>query len=321
MLTRRTFLALSGTAAGAAILAPTAGLAATDVAILGGDAFGTYWRLSVPAGTGVETAPLAAIVAEVDRAFSPYRADSALSAFNRADTTDWLPAAPDVISVLAQGLAISVTSAGAFDPTVGPLVNRYGFGPIHAESWGGADRLEVDSDAIRKADSGLSLDLCGIAKGHALDRMATELTRQGVADFLLDLGGEVCARGRHPAGRDWRVAIERLTGDLPLAVSLDGRAIATSGIAAQSYGSGAGVVSHIIDPRRGTPVGSDTVTASVLADDATTADGWATALMAMPHEQALDVAEKAGIDALLFVHDGETLRPLTAGRFTDHLVG
>lgn len=317
MLTRRNFLALSGAAA----LSPTSGWAAAGVEVIGGVAFGTYWRLTVPSGTEPVRAALEAIVDDVDLEFSPYRPDSALSAFNRATTTDWLPATPQFRAVLGQGLDIARKTNGAFDPTLGPVVARYGFGPIHAGAWGQFEALGINEVAVRKADSRLSADLCGIAKGHALDRMASELEAQGVSNFLLDLGGELCARGYHPEGRDWQVAVEGSHETLGLGLSLRNRAIASSGISAQRYGYDGHMVSHIIDPATGRPVSGRTATVSVLAGTAATADGWATALMAMEHERAVETARAAGLDAALFLHDGHRVRPVLTGSFADHVLG
>lgn len=317
MFTRRTFLALSGAAA----LLPGPGYASNEISILGGDAFGTYWRLALPMDTEVDVSGLRAIISQVDAGFSPFRPDSELSRFNRTDTSDWVPVSAGMTKVLGKGLEIAAASGGAFDPTIGPLVNRFGFGPIHAGAWGAFEQIDIAAGAVRKADARLSLDLCGIAKGHALDRMATALDTQGISDFLLDLGGELRAGGHHPDGREWQVAVESLAGQFPLVVRLDRKAIATSGLSAQSYGRNGKMVSHIIDPHTGSPVGGEMVTVSVLADDATIADGWATALMAMPPEAAFETAEAIGLDALLFMRDGTVLRPVMTGRFAESVLG
>ncbi|WP_029042420.1 FAD:protein FMN transferase [Cucumibacter marinus] len=317
MFTRRTFLALSGAAA----LSPSPGHASNAISVLGGNAFGTYWRLALPMGTEIDVSGLRAIISQVDAGFSPFRSDSELSSFNRADTSDWVPVSADLTTVLGKGLEIAAASGGAFDPTIGPLVHRFGFGPIRAGAWGAFEQIDIAAGTVRKADARLSLDLCGIAKGHAVDRMVADLEKQGISDFLLDLGGELRASGRHPDGRDWQVAVESLAGQFPLVVRLDRKAIATSGISAQSYGRNGNMVSHIVDPHTGSPAGGKMVTVSVLADDATIADGWATALMAMPPEAAFETAEAIGLDALLFMRDGTVLRPVMTGRFAESVLG
>lgn len=318
MLTRRHFLALTG----ASVLMPGIGFTATGTETLGGPAFGTYWRLTAPdaAARAVSRPQITAIVEAVDKVFSPYRDDSELTAVNRADTRDWLPVSPALNTVLGQALHIAQRSAGAFDPTIGPVVSRYGFGPIEADAWGAYAQIGAGADRVRKDDPGLSLDLCGVAKGYALAAMAENLERQGVTDFVLDLGGELMARGVHPSGRNWQAGVEGLDGQVTLGVRLDERAIATSGIAAQSYGLPGQEISHIINPLTHRPVNGATFSVSVLDHDAALADGWATALMAMPFEKAIETARSFDIDALVLVRDGNGLRPLTSGNFADFLL-
>lgn len=318
MLTRRQFLALSGAVA----LVPQVGFAAPGTVTVGGPAFGSYWRLTVADGSEGPTARalIEGVIEHINRVFSPYRADSEVSTFNRVDTRDWLSASGDFRLVLGHALEIARQSSGAFDPTIGPLVSRFGFGPIEAPVWGAFDQIEVGPDGARKDDAGLSLDLCGIAKGHALSAMIVGLENRGLSDFLLDLGGEVAARGSHPAGRSWQVAVEEQVGRLALGVRLEGRAIATSGVGAQRYGRPGSEVSHIIDPLMQSPVSGATVSVSVLDEDAARADGWATGLMAMPFERAVETAWAHDLDALLLVRDGEIAQPIMTGNFADHLL-
>lgn len=317
MLTRRHFLSL----ASASALVPTIGWASPVVDVLGGSAFGSYWRLSVPNGSYVSQAEMAAIIEATDRTFSPFRLDSELSTFNRIDTADWLPCTQALSGVLETAISIGTRTGGAYDPTIGPLVHRYGFGPIEAPVWGHYEQIRTRAGAIGKDDGGLSIDLCGIVKGYALDEMASALMAGGVSDFMLDLGGEICAQGRHPAGRSWQVAVESLDGRYPVIVAPNGRAIATSGVTAQSYGIGGQMVSHIINPHSESATLGEIVTASVLSNSAMLADGWATAIVAMPLDQALQLANDHGLDALMFMRDGDVLRPVMTGEFSDYVVG
>src|SRR5690606_6396009 len=125
---------------------------------------------------------LEAIIASVDGAMSPFRADSDLSRFNRAATTDWQPLSAATCTVVEEGLRVAALTGNAFNPTVGPLVGRYGFGPITHGLAGLPEEIVVRDGAARKARPGLSLDLCGIAKGHALDRMVVACRKQGMSD-------------------------------------------------------------------------------------------------------------------------------------------
>jgi len=318
MLTRRRFLLTSG----AALLVARTASASTGTTNIGGNAFGSYWQLSVTPEGAVKAARagLGAIIDAVDQGFSPYRADSVLSMFNRNANTDWQAIRPDVHQVLQAGLNLATTSMGAFDPTVGPAVARFGFGPITG-AMGHFNEITLTPEAVRKARPGLSIDLCGIAKGYALDLMAARLADAGIEDFLLDLGGELVSCGTHPSGRPWQVAIDAPGGGLTEAFALSGQAVATSGTTIQAYHIGQKTFGHIIDPLTGKPSASGVVSVSVLAQTGMAADGWATALMAMPEQKALATARQQGLDALFLVARDNGFEPVALGNFAQHLLG
>src|SRR5690606_6238323 len=152
--------------------------------------------------------------------------------------------------ILAQSLAIAAASGGAFDPTVGPLVRRFGFGPIEGNADISCRDLRLEGRAAVKRGPGLSLDLCGIARGHALARRAAALDAGGLPSYRLDLGGEVLARGHHPRGRPWQVAVEprREPSRRNVVLRLADQAVATSGNGVQSFRVGNRRLGHIIDP-------------------------------------------------------------------------
>lgn len=298
-LTRRHFLALSA----AATALPHAARASATQA-LGGAAFGSTWRALVPLGSdeaALRTA-VAAIVAEIDDALSPYRASSALSRVNRGEAVP-LPVSAQQSARAA--LTLAAETNGAFDPTVGPLVARYGFGPIDGPTGDWRD-LDLNGRTLSRDPDGPTLDLCGIAKGHALDRMAQAWQARGVTDFVLELGGEVAARGQHPQGRDWQVGIEDGMGGLAGLATLSGRSIATSGQYAQSYRVRGTAYGHIIDPATGAPATGGLAAVSVIHDSAMLADGWATALFAMGPDRALHQAEAHGLATAITSQDGTT---------------
>lgn len=302
--------------AGAAVLCPAAARAG-GVETLSGSAFGTGWRVVAPggAGLGVLGPAIAALFAEVDRQMSPWRRDSAISRVN-AGGAGAHPVPPETGEVVRGALALAGASGGRFDPTVGPLVARWGFGPIAegaAPDWRG---LSVAGGRVVKARDGLTLDPCGIAKGWALDRAAELIRAAGLRDFLFDLGGEVLAAGRHPDGRAWRVAVESPVPGAPSPAILalpGGSAVATSGTRAQSYAAGGRLYGHVIDPGTGEPVAGRLRAVTVLAASGMLADGWATALFAAGEPHGPELARAAGCDAL-FLIDGETgLRAVRTG--------
>lgn len=295
-LTRRRLMML---AAGAA-LAGTLPASASDTVRMSGRAFGTSWHVRLRGDGGSEALGrvLAAELERVDRAMSPFRADSAITRFN-ACPAGWHQLDPDLSTVTAAALRIAAASGGAFDPSVGPDVGRYGFGPIRGERAGSYDDLAVKGEAIWKADSRLTLDLCGIAKGFALDQMASRIEAAGFRDFVAELGGEVLARGADAGSAPWRVGIsDPVGGGVHAIVDTLGLALATSGDAVNAYSVGGRRYSHIIDPRTDEPVRNSVASVSVLADTAMSADALATALMVMGPEAGMAYASARGIPAL-----------------------
>ncbi|CAN0575307.1 unnamed protein product, partial [Laminaria digitata] len=205
MALNRRDLILGLAACGAGLAFP----ARAKARILAGPAFGTSWRIvlgQVADATPVEAA-VAAIVAEVDAAMSPYKASSDISRFNTSKTTDWQQMPANLCAVAFEALNVAALTGGAFDPTVGPIVGRLGFGPIKGEV-GSHEGISIADAAIQKDQPRLTLDLCGIAKGYGLDRIVSALESLGVRNALIELGGEVMARGHHGDGRAWQVAIE-----------------------------------------------------------------------------------------------------------------
>lgn len=311
--------------------------------VLEGPAFGSSWRLvcgpDLPGTLRSDIARrIAALIEGIDAEMSPYRAGSALSRFNAGPAAQWLDLPPALCTVAAAALTMARQSEGAFDPTVGPAVRAFGFGPIRGVP-GSPSLIDVRDGAARKGAPGLTLDLCGIAKGYALDRVCADLVARGLTDFLLEIGGEVRAVGRHPSGRAWRVAIEDPFEMTPASAMAPDRvaaglarrpgvaavvtpgalALATSGhrVNGVSVGfgglgghgpSGAITLGHVIDPGTARPAARFAGSVSVLAPTGMAADAWATALFALgPNGVAL--ARRHRI-AALFILD----RPGAAGR-------
>lgn len=297
--------------ASAALLGSSLPAWSAGVQTLHGRAFGSSWTFVTagPIDAPAVRAGLEEIVASVDHAMSPFLPESELSRFNRAATTDWQPLSSASCAVIGEGLRIAALTENAFNPTIGPLVGRYGFGPIREGLSGTPDEISVHPDAARKARPELSLDLCGIAKGHALDRMTASCVGLGLTDFLIELGGEVFATGRHPSGRSWQVGIERPSpeGGFQRAVALDGISLATSGNAVNTYAWRGRDYGHIIDPIKAKPADTALASVTVAAPAAMTADGLATALFAMGPDRGPAFAGHAGIEALFIMADGREI--------------
>jgi thiamine biosynthesis lipoprotein len=203
-----------------------------------------------------------------------------------------------LLEVTRHALGVAEATGGAFDPTMGPLVHRYGFGPITGER-AGPETIEAGLIGIAKTQAGATLDLCGIAKGYALDRLVADMEALGATDLLLELGGEVRALGAHPSGRPWQVAVEDPLSPVLAArhvVRPGGLALATSGLTANGV-VGPVTVSHVIDPRTARPAQAYAASVSVLAETGMQADALATALLAMG-EDGPAFATRAGLAAL-----------------------
>ncbi|WP_306132591.1 FAD:protein FMN transferase [Roseivivax marinus] len=317
LASRRDFLGLLG----AALACPSLVRAAASETLTG-EAFGTTWRIVGPAGTDLAALRPAidTLFAGIDAEMSPWRADSTISRFNSGTLTELTGA--QLFHVAQAALSLAGDSEGHFDPTVGPLVARWGFGPIQrggSPDWRG---LDVSAGRVGKRRRDLTLDLCGIAKGRALDR-ATALARdRGLDCLLVDLGGELRALGAHPSGRDWQVAVEHPHPgiDAPAILNLSaGMSVATSGLGAQGFALGPRVWGHIIDPGTASPVQGRLRSVSVLRDDAMTADGWATALFAAGDVDGPALARARDIPALFLFEDDRALRHVTTGGLGDML--
>ena len=320
---RRQFL--MGTAGTACIAALPAPAQAARTTTLGGHAFGSYWRLTLP--PGIDPNPVREAVedavAGVDRVLSPFRGDSEISRFNAAPAGSATIVSILTARVIAEGISIARLTGGAFDPTVGPVVGRYGFGPISGGPKGSYEGIQARGQTVGKTEPGLTFDPCGIAKGYGLDRIAERLAAFGITSHLLEVGGEVLARGRHPSGRSWRVAVERPGPRAPgvqRILRLKDAALATSGDWIQGYQVGARRVSHIIDPRRREPVANGVASVSVIAPDAMTADALATGLMAMGPKHGLALAARLNLPVLYLLRDGTGLREAASAQFAPYVV-
>jgi thiamine biosynthesis lipoprotein len=313
MLTRRELLRLAGGAILLNTLPAYAGTAA--VRVYTGPAFGSAWRLVLPdtAEAALAMARLEAIEARIDALMSPFRPDSDLSRFNAEGIARM---SRETRYVASAALALARDSDGAFDPTMAPLSRRYGFGPpaiSPARPAGRYRELRLAGDSLISDRPGLSLDLCGIAKGHALDEIVRAL--DGL-DFLVELGGEVAARGRHPSGRPWRVGIERPGAPaLQRIIEPEARALATSGDAAQGYNVGGRRYAHVMDPRARTPVDSGVASVSVLAATGLMADGLATAAMVLGPQKAGPLLKAHDASALFLMRRSGRLEEVDVGGF------
>lgn len=253
----------------------------------------------------------------VNKAINNYDSTSEVSRFNRSDEGIDVTL-PYLLPALQKAQAVFVSSNGGFDLTVMPLVNAWGFGPDKSlqpdsttidslKSFVGFEKIQVSEGRVAKSDPRAQLDFGGIGQGYGADVIADFLRSKGITDFLVELGGEGVVAGINLAsGEPWKIGIldPNSTHEhqfFKAYASLTNRAFTTSGnyfnykvVEGKKY-------SHTIDPSTGYPVAKALLSATVFADDCTTADAWGTAFMVMGHEKAIDVAaQHPELDVLLF---------------------
>jgi len=265
-----------------------------------------------------------ALLAEINHTMSTYDPESELSRFNRLRTTDWVPASASLRDVLNAAMEIGAQSEGAFDITVGPLVNLWGFGPeVHpdripletdiaaARTRSGLDKVSVREtpQAIRKHRPDVFLDLSGIAKGYGVDRVAELMTAHGIDHYMVEIGGEIRVGGHKEHETPWRIAIEKpLSGERSVhtMLALSDIALATSGNYRNFFEIDGRRFSHTINPTTGWPVDHHLVSVTVLADTSMRADAWATAFQVLGPERGMAIAERLHLPVLFVIeHDGQ----------------
>lgn len=271
----------------------------------------------------------------VNQKMSTYREDSELSQFNRSQSTDWFEVSPETQQVVAEALRLAVLSGGAFDPTVGPAVDLWGFGtqgdriepPAETQIAETLARIGFEKIAVRRAipaikknEAGLELDLSAIAKGYAVDLVADYLVEHGVTDYMVEVGGEVRAGGVNLSGKPWRIAVERPAdfggaAGVQQVLPLSDLAMATSGTYRNYFDAEAKRYSHTINPVTGRPVEHDTISVTVFHESCMTADGLATALLVMGADEGVKLAEESDLAALFISGTEENLIEQTTSVF------
>ncbi len=269
---------------------------------------------------------------QINDQMSTYRPASEISRFNGYDGKEWVPVSPETARVVAAAQRISDATQGAFDITVGPLVNLWSFGakPIDQAVPGTEQIKEVRAKvgrytvevrdvppALRKYRSDVEIDLSAIAKGFAVDQIVELLKNLGVAGYLVEIGGEIRTRGTKADGNAWVVGIEapkEFTRGVQEVIALGDRALATSGDYRNFFEQDGKRYSHTIDPATGRPVEHNLASVSVVTEDCMHADAWATALMVLGPEIGFHFATERNLAVLFIVRgeDGFIRRPTPA---------
>ncbi len=266
------------------------------------------------------------LLAAFNQSLSHYVPNSELSRFNRTERSlDF--ESRFFLPVLEASRVVYEQTQGAFDPTVSPLINAWGFGSdksfqIENESsidsllqLVGFNKIVFDTKQVRKTKPAIALNFSAIAKGYAVDLVADFLTEKGVQDYMVEIGREVVCKGQNAAGNTWRIGIvnpnyhaqgEQL---LNATVALENRALATSGSYENYYEKDGKKYSHTIDPRTGYPVTHNLLSASIFAPNCMLADAYATAVMVIGVEAAKALVEaNQELDAILIYDENGTVK-------------
>lgn len=267
-----------------------------------------------------------------NQSLNHYLPESEISRFNRQDSLYF--ELPYFYPVLQASQEVVDITDGAFDPTVAPLVNAWGFGPEGGElpdsvavdsllALVGFDKIVFDEQAVTKTRPDVQLNFSAIAKGYGVDVVADFLAAQGIEDMMVEIGGEVVCRGVNARGEVWRIGIDDPInqGTMTAAIAINNRAIATSGDYRNYYVRDGKKYSHTIDPQTGYPVEHSVLSVSVIADDCITADAYATAFMVMGLDKTIAVLEKmTQLDAYIIFDDNGEIKTYQTNGVEDNLL-
>ncbi len=307
-----------------------------ETVFFSGHTMGTTYHITTATDAGAILDGLQDLIDDrlesLNQSMSTYRQESQISQFNRMSTTDQdFPVSMDFYKVMAVAADIYRITRGAWDGTVHPLVNLWGFGASGAISVPPSRQLveatlakvgfhfiEVsDKGTLKKRRPDITVDLASIAKGYGVDAVAQLLSGRGFKNYLVEIGGEVYAAGCRPDGMPWKVGINRPEKSAPAnavykVFALENQAMATSGDYRNYLEIGGRSYSHIIDPRDGYPVHNGVVSASVTAPNCTLADGLATAVVVMGAKEGLALIDRMDkVEGLVIVRQPD-------GTFRDH---
>lgn len=312
-----------------------------DTIKLNGHTMGTTYHITLIPESKSGIAPeqiqtsVDSLLQTVNHQMSTYIKDSEISQFNRIQSTTSFTVSTAFVKVLNLALVINQESNGAFDVTVGPLVNLWGFGPDGIrttppnqeeiaealKSIGSRQILILNDSTIQKLNPSIKLDFGAIAKGYGVDAVAELLHQKGYKNYLVEIGGEIVVHGSK-YGRPWKIGIDRPAKgnqpgqELQSKLELTDMAMATSGDYRNYFTVGDSSYSHEIDPRTGQSIITGVASVTVLAPNCMLADAMATAIMIMGAEEGIKwVESKPNIEALIILHDGHNFREIRSTNF------
>lgn len=308
---------------------------------LNGSTMGTYYSIKLIKQEGLPSAT--DIQAEIDRRLelvndqmSTYRKHSELSQFNQFRANEPFEVSADTAKVVTEAIRLAKLTDGALDVTVGPIVNLWSFGPearpektpteqelSERREIVGIHHLSVEGNTLTKDIPELYVDLSSIAKGFGVDVVADYFDDLGVADYLVEIGGELSLKGNNLEGVPWRIAIEKPTEDgsraIQEVIEPGDMAVATSGDYRNYFEEDGVRYSHLIDPKSGMPISNHVVSVTVLHPSSMTSDALATAFSVMGEKKALALANQEQIPLLLVVKTEQGFKEYISDAFAPYM--
>ena len=295
------------------------------IVLINGLTMGTTYSIKIKTADAVVNqekirADIEKILLEINRKMSTYIVDSELSVINFSNSLDSNLISDDLFKVISHANTISKTTNGAFDITVGPLVNLWGFGPNKSENKIPSNEeielikknigykkiyLNKETTSIKKLHPDLYVDLSGIAKGFAVDKIALYLNSYNLENYLVEIGGELIAKGTNEDNEVWQIGIENPNNNLAKIIGLKDIAMATSGDYRNYFEKNGVRYSHTINPNTGKPIKHKLASVTVLDKTAMNADALATAFMVLGPAKTIELANELKIGVYLIIKNDE----------------
>ena len=295
------------------------------IVLINGLTMGTTYSIKIKTADAVVNqekirADIEKILLEINQKMSTYIVDSELSVINFSNSLDSNLISDDLFKVISHANTISKTTNGAFDITVGPLVNLWGFGPNKSENKIPSNEeielikknigykkiyLNKETTSIKKLHPDLYVDLSGIAKGFAVDKIALYLNSYNLENYLVEIGGELIAKGTNEDNEVWQIGIENPNNNLAKIIGLKDIAMATSGDYRNYFEKNGVRYSHTINPNTGKPIKHKLASVTVLDKTAMNADALATAFMVLGPAKTIELANELKIGVYLIIKNDE----------------
>lgn len=303
-----------------------------------GQTMGTTYHVTIskgdkPSFSELKQSEVDELLLAVNASFSTYIDSSEVSTFNQYKGTQGQLKSADFIELLIEAQRINSLTGGAYDITVGPLVNLWGFGPDFKEEdipsrdaieqalsnvGFGNISIDVAGSQVRKLKPDVYVDFSSIAKGYGVDRVARLIESRGYSSYMVEIGGEMRVKGHNPEGNRWRIAVEKpdsATRAIHRVINVTNVAMATSGDYRNFFLKDGVQFSHTIDPKTGWPVHHNLVSVTVLNESTATADALATAFMVLGDKKGYDLAMKNELPVLFLVKQGDGFKELMTPEF------